>query len=92
MPRYFFDIEDAEVLRDDIGRELADLEAAQAEANRALSEMVKDEFAHETLREASINVRDESGVVVLRVCLAYSATPPLDSHARYGAVDPARRR
>ncbi|GLQ55367.1 DUF6894 family protein [Devosia nitrariae] len=77
MPRYFFDIEDGHVVRDNDGRELANLEAAKAEANRALSDAVKDDFTRDALREACINIRDESGVVVMRVCLAYSATPPL---------------
>lgn len=77
MQRYFFDVDDGHVVRDYVGRHLASLEAAKAEANRALGEAVKDDFFRDARRDMAINVRDEAGVVVLRVFLSYSATPPL---------------
>ncbi|GLQ54817.1 DUF6894 family protein [Devosia nitrariae] len=77
MPRYFFDVENRHAVRDYVGQELASLHAAKAEADRALSEAVKDDFSYEARRDMAINVRDEASVVVLRVFLSYSATPPL---------------
>ena len=45
MARYFFDIQDGDHFTpDDTGLELRDLEAAKAEAKKALPDIVKDEM------------------------------------------------
>ena len=46
MARYFFDIHDGDhFMPDDIGLELRDLEAAKAEAKKALPDIVKDDMS-----------------------------------------------
>lgn len=77
MPHYFFDIENGHVFRDRVGRDLASLKAAKREADRALSDAVRDDCAQGARRDMAINVRDEASIVVLRVSLSYSVTPPL---------------
>lgn len=43
MPRYYFDVHDKDgVFRDEVGLELADMDAAVAEARRALADMTKE--------------------------------------------------
>lgn len=77
MPHYFFDVENGNAVRDYIGRDMTGLQDAKKEADRALSDAVKEDFSGSPRRNMAINVRDEAGVVVLRVSLSYSATPPL---------------
>jgi hypothetical protein len=62
MPRYFFDIRDGEELvRDDEGMELPDLEAAFREAARSLADLSPKRSSG----QMAIVVRDGSGTVVL---------------------------
>ncbi|GLQ57239.1 DUF6894 family protein [Devosia nitrariae] len=77
MPHYFFDVENGSAFRDYVGRDLASLQAAKREADEALSAAVKNDLSRDTRRDIAINVRDEASIVVLRVALSYSATPPL---------------
>jgi uncharacterized protein DUF6894 len=43
MPKFFFDLKDEDgIHRDDVGVELPDIDAAKAEARRALLEMSRD--------------------------------------------------
>lgn len=43
MPRYYFDVHDKDgVFRDEVGLELPDIDAAVAEARRALADMTKE--------------------------------------------------
>jgi hypothetical protein len=43
MPRYYFDVHDKDgFFRDEIGLELTDIDAAVAEARRALADMTKE--------------------------------------------------
>jgi hypothetical protein len=41
MPRYYFHLEDGQILHDDTGSELRDIYAAQAEALRTSGDMIK---------------------------------------------------
>lgn len=56
MPIYYFDIDDDEGLhRDEIGVELADMDAAIREARRTLTEMAGEAASD---REIEIHIRD----------------------------------
>lgn len=70
MPRFFFDIENGESQRDEIGTDLKDLKAARAAAIQLSGEMMRD--TPEGLNETGAwrcQVRDGGGstVFVLRV-------------------------
>ena len=71
MARYFFDIHDGDHFTpDDTGLELRDLEAAKAEAKKALPDIVKDEMPDGDRRDFVVVVKDEAGQSILRVTLA----------------------
>ncbi|MHB2206471.1 DUF6894 family protein [Methylobacterium sp. CM6257] len=61
MPRFYFDIEDGGIVRDDEGHELSDLDAARRHLRDALGALL----AHELRRGGSaligVHVRDETG-------------------------------
>jgi hypothetical protein len=76
MPRYFFGIHDDVDVTDHDGIELPDLRAARSEAARALAENAKDMLPGDgSAKTLEINVRDETGVVVLRAWLSFSSDP-----------------
>lgn len=61
MARFFFDLTDnGELYSDPEGTELANLEAAEDEASRALLEIAKDQMPDGTFREVAFHVRDET--------------------------------
>jgi hypothetical protein len=71
MPRYFLDFTDTgELLRDDEGMELVDLEAARMEALASLGEIAKDQLRDGDHRDFIIDIREGAGPVVLRVSLS----------------------
>ena len=71
MPRYFFDVCDAEgAYVDEVGIELDDMETAIREARRALSDMMRDTLREGARDALSINIRDGAdGPVMLSVNL-----------------------
>jgi hypothetical protein len=71
MPRYFFDTYDGEHLTpDEIGLEMQDLAAANAEARRTLPDIAKEALPNGNHRTFVISVRDEAGNVALRAALS----------------------
>lgn len=59
MPRYYFDIIDADATTvDQIGLEFDSLDTATAEARRAILEMAKDSFIDTDRGQIKICVRD----------------------------------
>jgi C4-type Zn-finger protein len=71
MPRYFFDIQDGDHFTPDYeGMELDGLEAAKAEAKKALPDIVKDEMPDGDRRDFTVVVKDEVGHEVLQVKLS----------------------
>ena len=71
MPRFFFDTFDGEFsAQDDTGLELPDLEAAQREAQAALSLMARETLPAGNYRTFVMNVRDETGKSVFRAALS----------------------
>lgn len=70
MSRFFFDFKDgSDLMRDDVGLELAGVAEAQAEAIRALPGIVRDEVADGDDRDFEIDVRDEGEHLLLTVSL-----------------------
>ena len=71
MPRYFFDVRDGEFFPDDTGTELADLNAARAEAvvfsGRLLADLGSRFW---DTGDWNISVRDESGLVLFSLLFA----------------------
>jgi hypothetical protein len=71
MPRYFFDTFDGEsFLCDDDGLDFESLEAAKIEAQRTLPEMAREVLPDGNHRTFVVNVRNEVGVVVVRMSLS----------------------
>ncbi len=71
MPRYFFDTSDGDrLIPDDEGIEMQDIEAAKAEAQRALADIAKDALPDGEQRTFVVSVRDEAGQVVVRAALS----------------------
>lgn len=68
MPRYYFDLMDADgLVMDDEGREMKDLHAVQIEAARSLVDMARDSLMETTapsVEQLSIRVRDDEGLVL----------------------------
>jgi hypothetical protein len=70
MPKFFFHVRDSdgEISRDDEGQELADLEAARAEAICANREMLGERLLHGgSLNHRQIEIADEHGTVLASV-------------------------
>jgi hypothetical protein len=77
MARFFFDIHDGENFTPDReGLELADLEAAKAEAKRALLDMVKDNMPDGDRRDFTVDVKNAAGQIVWRVTLSLVVESP----------------
>ena len=71
MPHFFFDTYDGiRHVKDDVGQDLDTIEAAKAEALKALPDMAREEISQDSHRTTVVSVRDESGNVVLRAALS----------------------
>ncbi|MDP4003722.1 hypothetical protein [Methylobacterium sp. NEAU K] len=72
MPRYFIDLHDgANLVRDRKGFDLPDLAAAQAQAVRMMTRIAQGLTDPQVRQDYVIAVRDEHGVVRLRLRLSY---------------------
>jgi hypothetical protein len=69
VPRFFFDIHDGDVLRDDVGHDFPDLKAVRAETQRALSGLVATKPLDASAIQVRVDVRDESGKRVVTASL-----------------------
>lgn len=71
MPRYYFDVQDREGrFVDEIGLELPNVQAATAEARRALADMVRDALREQSEDAVSIAIRTEQdGPIIITVNL-----------------------
>jgi hypothetical protein len=77
MPRFFFDIHDSEDFTPDyIGMELEGLEAAKAEAKRALLDMLKDTMPDGDRRDVTVDVKNAAGQIVWRITLSLVVESP----------------
>ena len=77
MPRYYFDTDDgAEQLRDEVGLELGDDQAARDEAARGLADMAKEYLpGGAPQRNMTVWVRDGSGEALLQVSCSFAVRP-----------------
>lgn len=74
MPRFYFDTTDTGLtLVDDEGLDCRDREAARREAVSALPYMALDALPDGDRRDFAVQVRDETGRVVLKASLVFSA-------------------
>ncbi len=69
MPRFFFDVLNSEIIRDETGLDLDGIDSAQAEVRRALPEMAA-QMPNKDARQLRIDVRDEAGNYILTGTLA----------------------
>ncbi|WP_336492312.1 DUF6894 family protein [Methylobacterium nigriterrae] len=69
MPRFFFDIHDGDVLRDDVGHDCPDLQAVRAETQRALGGLVAAKPLDANAIQVRVDVRDDSGKRVVTASL-----------------------
>jgi hypothetical protein len=67
MPRFFFDLRDGELIRDDEGVELRDLDEALAQAKTTLAEMVQERSQDKATEHLMIDVRQEGSSDVFSV-------------------------
>jgi hypothetical protein len=87
MPRFYFDVDDGQLLaRDDQGSDLPDLAAAERQASEALGDI-----AHDVLRSGTamgtiaVSIRNSTGEELLVVSLTYASSGP-DPHQRANAI------
>lgn len=74
MAWYFFDTrDDGEILIDDVGVELADLEAVKVMAAKGLVELALDVLPGKLQRCLGIDVRDEDSAPILTTELIFKA-------------------
>ena len=74
MPVFYFDYDDGQgrgPVLDQVGTELADIDAAIIEASHAMAEVAADAIPGSSARALGILVRDELGATRLRVSLDY---------------------
>lgn len=75
MPRYFFDIHDGRIARDEVGSVCADLQDAARHAKQVLPEIVADEVPKDGERQAfTVLVSDEEGHPVYLGAVTYTGT------------------
>lgn len=78
MPRFYFDIRDGErCIADQDGLEFEGLAAAEADAVRTLTEMLKDALPNGRTRELAIAIRDEAdrALTTARLCFEMKSGP-----------------
>lgn len=73
MPRYFFDVEDADTTVDERGMDIESLETVEAVALRTLLDIARFELLRSNERGLSVTVRDEAGVEIFRTELAVTS-------------------
>ena len=77
MPRYFFDTQNGDCIRDDQGEELRSVDAAREEAVAVLGEILRYRGASFwTTRAFSVIVTDDEGQTVVSVTASASDQAP----------------
>ena len=74
MPRFYFDVDDGDKLyRDEIGSELASVQAARDEASRAVAELARDYLpSADPQKNITMWVRNEDGSALLSLSLSFA--------------------
>lgn len=80
MPRYYFDTDDgADLVRDEIGTELLDDQAARDEGSRFMAEMARTYLpGGPPQKNITIWVRNEENQAVLQLALSFAIMPVRD--------------
>lgn len=79
MPRYFFDVHNGRLDRDDDGVDCADFEAARIEAMRSLPEIAAFAIPQDGDQQAfTVMVRDENDRVVYTATLTFAGLRLID--------------
>lgn len=73
MPRYYFDVVDSGLVRDDEGLELSDVETAREEAIRALPDLAKGVLPSAGHEEVRVTVRDRESHAICEASLTIRA-------------------
>jgi hypothetical protein len=74
MPVFYFDYDDGRgAVRDHVGTELGDVDAALVEATQTMAELAADAIPGSRRRALSLTVRDQLGRSVLELSLSYKA-------------------
>lgn len=74
MPIFYFDYDDGQgkgQIRDAVGTQLLDLDAARLEAARTITELAADTIPGHAQRRLDMVVRDQSGVSRLQLSLDF---------------------
>ncbi len=69
MARYFFEIENGGIHRDETGSECRDLDEVRTIAVRTLTGIAAEELAHHDRHRVAVAVRDATGASVLDMTL-----------------------
>ncbi len=78
MPRYFFDVRDGEYIRDEVGHEFADLEAARIQAVLLSTELLKENPSKFwDGEEWQLEVRDEEDLILFMLTFMATNAPHL---------------
>ena len=77
MPRYYFDLLDGRLQKDETGQDLADVAGVCIEIRRALSEMILHGVGPAS---AVINVRGEDNQTVVTASISLSIDYPVTHH------------
>jgi hypothetical protein len=73
VPRYFFDIQDGALLKDDMGTECANLDEVRAAAMRVLPDIAREDIPKDGDRRTfTVVVRDEDGHAVYTASLMFA--------------------
>ncbi|ACB27816.1 MULTISPECIES: DUF6894 family protein [Methylobacterium] len=73
MPRYFFDIHDGQLQRDEDGTECADFDAARREAMISLPDVARWEIPSDGDRQSyTVIVRDAAGAPIYTATLTFT--------------------
>ncbi|WP_171070240.1 DUF6894 family protein [Methylobacterium terricola] len=75
MPRYYIDTFDGTATLDDVGTELADLNAARDHVRHVLTKMMREEAGGDGRARCRAQVRDTSGRRVLEASLVLTLDP-----------------
>jgi hypothetical protein len=73
MPRFFFDIQDGQLIPDDIGTEFPNAHAARDAAIRILPDIAREEMSLGKSRQVAVLMRDETGQALFAASLILSA-------------------
>ena len=69
MPRYYFDTQDGNLIRDDVGVECDGFQSVLAEATAGLADFARDAVPGAKWQEMAVRVRDDQDRSVLQAIL-----------------------